>query len=146
MSATSGVLGRGVAAGLAGAAGMTAFQLLEMRVIGREESDQPARLVARLLPVRPRSARGWRALNYAAHTGVGVSWGVARALAARHGLRGQRGTLALFALLWNLDWVAVAALGLDPPPWRWTPTELAVDLVDKLVMLECASVVLERLE
>ena len=72
--------------------------------------------------------------------------GRARALAARRGLRGQRGTLALFALLWNLDWVAVAALGLDPPPWRWTPTQLAVDLVDKLVMLECASVVLERLE
>ncbi len=146
MSVTSGVLIRGAAAGLAGAAGMTAFQLVEMRVTGRAESDQPARLVARLLPVRPAGATGWRRLNYVAHTGVGVSWGVARAIAARAGLRGQRGTLALFAVLWNLDWVTVAALGLDPPPWRWSATELAVDVVDKLVMLECASLVLERID
>jgi len=65
-----------MAAGLAGAAVMTAFQrLVEMPLSGREESEAPAKLATKLLPVDPKGRRQRRQLNYGAHFAVGVRLG-----------------------------------------------------------------------
>ncbi len=137
---------RGAAAGLVGVIGMTAFQrLVEMPLTGRDESYAPANLVTKLLPVSPKSRGGRRRLNYAAHTAVGLAWGVGHALIARRaGLRGQAAIAAAFGTIYSADVLGNTALGLDKP-WRWSRQDLAIDLVDKLLLAQITGLAFERL-
>ena len=136
---------RGLAAGLAGGADMTAFQrLVEMPLTGRDESHQPAALAVKLLRL-PARRRHDRRLNHLVHFGVGAGWGAAHGLlATRAGLRGQRAVAAGFGTLWPADIVTTTALGLARP-WRWSRRDLAVDVVDKLVLAEATGAVFDRL-
>ena len=84
-------------------------------------------------------------MNYVAHFAVGSGWGAARALADRAGLHGQRAVAAVFAAMWTADVLGVAALGLDDPPWRWGRRDLAIDVIDKLVLAEAVGLVYDRL-
>ena len=131
----------GAVAGIAGTVVMTAFQkLVEMPLTGRSESYEPANMVQRLAGVRPRGKRNRRRLNYAAHFAIGAGWGAAHgAIATKTGRRGPNAGATVFALLWPADVLGVAALGVHQPPWRWTPTEAAVDFVDKLVLAQATS-------
>ncbi len=138
-------LGRGVVSGLAGTVVMTGFQkYLEMPLTRRKESYAPADMVQRLLPIKARRRRDRRRLNYAAHFGVGAAWGAAHAVAARAGLSGQKAVGVVFGTLWPGDVVGMTALGLDKP-WRWSRQDLAIDLVDKLVLAEATGVIFKRL-
>ncbi len=138
-------LARGAVAGLAGTAAMTAFQLgIEMPLTGRAESYAPADLVGRLSPAAPRGKRQRRLLNYGAHFGVGLGWGMGHAALARRGLRGQRAVGVAFAVLWTGDVIANTALGLDKP-WRWSLQDLAIDVIDKLVLAEVTGLAFDRL-
>lgn len=38
------------------------------------------------------------------------------------------------------------ALGLDEPPTRWSRRDLAIDIIDKLVLAEATGVVFEQLD
>lgn len=139
-------IGKGAIAGLAGVVAMTAFQrLVEMPLTGRSESYAPADLVMKLFPVAPKRKRDRRRLNYAAHFGVGVAWGVGHGLiATRVGLRGQPAVATAFGAIWSGDVLANTALGLTKP-WQWSRQDLAVDVVDKLVLAEAAGLVFDRL-
>lgn len=138
-------LGRGVVSGLAGTVVMTGFQkYVEMPLTKRKESYAPADMVQRLLPIKPRRRRDRRRLNYVAHFGVGAAWGAAHGAAARAGLSGQKAVGVVFGTLWPGDVVGMTALGLDKP-WRWSRQDLAIDLVDKLVLAEATGVIFERL-
>ena len=141
-----GRIGKGALAGLAGTVAMTAFQLLvEMPLTGRKESYAPADLVTRLLPVAPKGKRERRRLNYAAHFGVGVAWGVGHGLIATGaGLRGQRAIAAAFAAIYGGDVLANTALGLTKP-WQWSRQDLIIDVGDKLVLAETVGLVFDRL-
>ncbi len=142
----SKTLAKGMAAGLAGTAVMTAFQrFVEMPLSGRDESEAPAKLATKLLPIGPKGRRQQRQLNYGAHFAVGSGWGVARSLVGRGGLRGQRAVAAVFSLMWTGDVLLMAALGLDDPPWRWSRRDLVIDVVDKLVLAEATGLVYDRL-
>ena len=140
-------LRRGAISGLAGATVMTLWQkLVEIPITGREESYEPANLMLRVLPIRPKRGAAKRRLNYAAHFGVGLAWGAAHAaIARRTGLRGQRAVAAVFGTLWPGDVTTTVALGLNPPPWRWTRQDLAIDLADKLVLAQATGAVYDRL-
>ena len=139
-------LGRGAAAGLAGAVVMTGWQkLVEMPITGRGDSYEPANLLLRVLPIGAKRGKAKRRLNYAAHVGVGAGWGVAHAAIARRGLRGPRAVATVFALLWPGDVATTVGLGLNPPPWRWSSRDLAIDLVDKLVLASATGMVFDRL-
>ncbi len=60
----SAALGRGVVAGVAGTAVMTAFQkLVEMPLTGRPDSYAPASFAEKVLPVRPTTSEGRNRLN-----------------------------------------------------------------------------------
>lgn len=139
-------MGRGATAGLVGVVAMTAFQrLVEMPVTGRKESYAPAKLVEKLLPVAPKRRRDRRRLNYAAHLGVGLSWGLGHGLiASRAGLRGQRAVGAVFAALYGGDVVANTAIGLYEPS-RWSLQDWGVDVVDKLLLAEVVGLTFDRL-
>ena len=86
----SKTLARGMAAGLAGTAVMTAFQrFVEMPLSGRDESEAPAKLDTKLLPIGPKGRRQQRQLNYGAHFAVGSGWGVAPAWSAEAACEGS---------------------------------------------------------
>ncbi len=140
-------MGRGAVAGLLGAVVMTGFQrLVEMPLTGRKESYAPASLVTTLLPIAPKGKRNRRLLNYLAHFGVGVSWGVGHGvISARAGLRGQSAVGVVFAALYASDVLSATALGLYKP-WRWTFEDLAIDVVDKLVLAEATAFAYEQLD
>jgi hypothetical protein len=139
-------LTRGAGAGLAGAVVMTAWQkLVEMPLTGRGDSFEPANLVIRVLPIGRKRGKAKRRLNYAAHMGVGAGWGAAHAAIARRGLRGQRAVATTFGVLWPGDVTTTWALGLNPPVWRWSRRDLAIDLADKLVLAQATGAVYDRL-
>src|SRR5689334_428771 len=87
---------KGLAAGLAGVAAMTAAEKVEQTFTGRPNSFVPAHTLERLLglPQRPDSERLW--LNWAMHWGQGIVLGAARGVMAEKGFRGPVGSF-LFA-------------------------------------------------
>jgi hypothetical protein len=142
MSAT---VGRGVMAGLAGTAVMTAFQkLIEMPLTGRSDSFAPATFAEKVLPVRPQSDLARSRLNYGTHFALGTMWGAAYGLAARAGLRGQRAVAAVFVTVYTGDVVLNTALGLYKP-LSWTRRDWAIDVVDKLIQAEATGAVFDRI-
>jgi len=139
-------LARGAIAGLAGVSVMTAFQkLVEMPLTGRRNSFAPAKMATKLLPLGSKRQDDPR-VNYATHFALGVGWGAARGIAARTGLSGQPAVIAVFAILWSGDVIAMTALGLDRPPTRWSRRDLAIDVIDKLVLAQAIGVIFEQLE
>jgi len=137
-------LARGALSGVAGTVVMTGFQTyVEMPITSREESYAPADLARRLgIKVRRRHRRR---VNYVTHFALGAGWGLARAAAARVGLRGQPAVGAVFGAMWPGDVAAATALGLEKP-WRWSGRDWAIDVVDKLVLAEATGLAFDRLE
>ena len=132
----SAALGRGVVAGLAGTAAMTAFQkAIEMPLTGRSDSYAPASFAEKVLPVRPGSDSGRKRLNYGTHFALGTMWGTAYGLAARTGLRGQRAVAVVFLTVYTGDVLLNTALGLYEPS-SWSRRDWAIDIIDKLVQAE----------
>ncbi len=145
MESVGSTVGRGVVAGLAGTAVMTAFQkLVEMPITGRADSYAPASFAEKVLPI-PRTSGGTRdAVNYAAHFGIGTLWGLAYGLAERAGIRGQRGVATVFGVVYVGDALLNTALGLYKP-WRWSAQDWVIDVGEKLIQAEAAGLVYDRL-
>ena len=136
---------RGIVAGVAGTAVMTAFQaLVEMPLTGRRESYAPADLVETVTPLRPRTPEGRRRLNYATHFSLGIMWGAAYGIAASRGLRGQKAVHAVFGVVYVGDVALNTALGLYHPR-QWSAKDVVVDVVDKYVQAQGTGVVFDRL-
>lgn len=139
------VLGRGVVAGVGGTIVMTAFQkLIEMPLSKRGESFAPADFAEKITPIDTDTARGRQRLNYVTHFSLGMVWGAAYGAAAMKGLRGQKAVNAVFGVVYTVDVLLNAALGLYHPT-QWTKKELIVDLVDKYVQAQGTGVVFDRL-
>lgn len=139
-------LGRGIVAGAAGAAAMTASSTAEMLLRGREASDAPGRAAARLLRVKVKDDPATGRLALVAHVTTGLSLGAARGLMASAGLRDPVAGAVLFAASLTPDAVAVPALGIAPAPWRWSATDIAVSVLHHAVFTLAASAVYARLE
>ncbi len=127
-----GALGRGMVAGAVGTAAMTVSERLEMAVSGREGSQVPGEVGASLLPGKNREyAPDVAQLNSAVHWTHGITMGAVRGALDVAGLRGAQASLLHFALLWGGDAALYRALNIADVPWRWTPDELATDLLHK---------------
>jgi hypothetical protein len=124
---------RGVVAGLAGAAVMTAGELVEQRVTGRPASYVPARALLGLLGRRPpETARptGW---NLAMHYGTAGALGALRGIWAEIGLRGPTWSAAHAVVRFCTDQTVENATGAGAPPGTWPVLEHRVDLLHKSV-------------
>ncbi|MBW3574297.1 MAG: hypothetical protein KY450_05440 [Actinobacteria bacterium] len=138
-------IGRGVLAGLAGTAVMTAFQkFVEMPITGREESFAPANFAAKILPIEPKNEQERQRLNWVTHFALGAMWGTAFGIAGRAGLHGQKAVAAVFAVVYTGDVLLNTALGLYEPS-SWSKGELAVDVIDKLVQAEATGAIFDRI-
>jgi hypothetical protein len=136
---------RGLVAGLAGVAAMTAAEKLEQLLTRRPNSYVPAHTLERLLglPHRPDEERLW--LNWAMHWGQGVVLGPVRVLMAERGLRGPVSSFLFLNLRLLNDQTLENATGVGAPPWTWPTDEQTVDLLHKAVYAFTTGVVADQL-
>ena len=124
---------RGLAAGLAGVAAMTAVEKLEQAFTHRPNSFVPGHTLEQLLrlPSKPDEERLW--MNWVMHWGQGVLLGAVRGLMAERGFRGPVGSLLLMNLRLLNDQTLENATGVGAPPWTWPTDEQAIDLFHKAI-------------
>jgi len=143
--ATTSLIGRGAAAGIAGTAVMTAFQrFVEMPITGRADSYAPANFAEKVTPLDPQTGTGRRRLNWVTHVALGTMWGAAYGVAAAKGLRGQKAVNAVFAVVYTGDVLLNTALGLYQPK-TWSRRDWIIDVVDKYVQAQGTGAVFDRL-
>jgi hypothetical protein len=132
-----GAVVRGLAAGAAGTATMTAAQTAYMKAAGGSSSDTPAQVGKRILEgVFKQEVPEERmdALNNAMHWLYGTSWGAAYGIAAgTRRPRFVRGGLLFGLAVWGASLVELPAMDLAPPPWEYSPADIAPDLGFHLV-------------
>jgi hypothetical protein len=125
--ALASAMGRGIAAGLAGTAAMTAVMAAESALIGRAPSTRAGRSASRFLGVAAVDGPGERRFNRFVHWAYGVCFGGVRGLLAGCGLRARHVTLLHLAMVWT-PWRAVLRATKSVDPHRGAgPTEVLVD-------------------
>lgn len=136
---------RGLVAGLAGVAAMTAGEKLEQAVTRRPNSYVPAHTLERLLgrPKKPDAERLW--MNWTMHWGQGVLLGGVRGLMAARGVRGPVGSFMFLNLRLLNDQTLENATGVGAPPWTWPVDEQAIDLLHKAIYAFTTGAVADRL-
>ena len=136
---------RGLVAGLAGVAAMTAVEKVEQMITHRPNSYVPAHTLERLLglPCRPDEER--LGMNWAMHWGQGILLGAARGLMAERGVRGPAGSFLFMNLRLLNDQTLENATGVGAPPWRWPIGEQVVDLLHKAIYAFVTGAVADRL-
>ena len=143
-----GSLGRGLAAGAAGTAAMTAYQLAVAKAQGKPletpvprtwaDAPPPAQVVKKAAEAvgkgRSVTKRDVPLVTNAMHWGYGLSWGIAYGLAARR-LRPSplAGAAALGGGVWAAAYAELVPLGIYKPPWEYPAKELGLDLSYHLV-------------
>lgn len=140
-----GVVVRGLVAGLAGVAAMTAAEKAEQALTGRPDSFVPAHTLERLLtlPSKPNRERLW--LNWAMHWGQGVLMGAVRTLMADRGVRGPMGSFLFLNLRLLNDQTLENATGVGALPWTWSVGEQIIDLLHKAIYAFATGAVADRL-
>jgi uncharacterized membrane protein YagU involved in acid resistance len=143
-----GALVRGLVAGVAGTALMTAYQLAVRKARGERldtpvprtwaDAPPPAQVAKKAAAAvgRPRAVtkRHVPLLTNVVHWAYGTGWGVVYGLAARsYEPDALTGAAVLGTTLWAAAYAELAPLGIYEPPWRTPPQELGLELSYHLV-------------
>lgn len=126
-------VGKGLFAGLAGTAAMTASSTLEMKVRGRAGSSAPADAAQKVLGIEPVDDSAKERFSNMMHWGYGTGWGTVRGVLAAAGLSGLPATMLHFLAIWGSETVMLPTLGVAPPISEWGAKEIAVDILHHLV-------------
>ena len=135
----------GAIAGLLGTAAMTAAQAAEMRITGRSASMVPGHVASKLLRLKPEDDEALARISIRMHWAHGMTQGLIRAAIGRAGLRGPAAAGTHFALMWTGDALLYKALGISPWPWKWSPEELAPDVLHKGIYVIATSAAYDRI-
>ena len=125
--------GKGLFAGVAGTAAMTASSTLEMKLRNRGASSAPADAASKVLGVEPVDEEAQARFSNLVHWGYGTAWGGVRGLVAAAGLSGTGATAVHLGMLWGSEQVMLPALEVAPPLTEWGAQEIAVDALHHLV-------------
>ena len=125
--------GKGLFAGLAGTAAMTASSTLEMKLSGRGESTTPAQAAEEVLDVEPPDEEAESRFSNLVHWGYGTGWGSVRGLLASAGLSGPAATAAHLGLVWGSEQVVLPALDVSAPVFKYGGKATATDLLHHVV-------------
>ncbi len=125
--------GKGLFAGVAGTAAMTASSTLEMKLRNRGASSAPADAAAKVLGVEPVSEEAQARFSTLVHWGYGTGWGGVRGLLAAAGLSGGKATAAHFGLVWGSEQVMLPALDVTPPLTEMGVEEISIDALHHMV-------------
>lgn len=142
---TGGAVVRGLVAGLAGTAAMTAAEKLEQALTGRPNSFVPAHTLEGILGLPSRPDHERLGLNWAMHWGQGILLGAVRGMMAERGVRGPVGSFLLMNLRLLNDQTLENATGVGAPPWTWPVDEQAIDLLHKGIYAFVTGAVADRL-
>ena len=142
---TAAAIGKGMVAGLIGTAAMTVSERVEMAVTGREPSDVPGQVGAKLSGRQPATDAEMQHLSTQVHWAHGILGGALRGVLDRAGVSGLAASVAHFASLWGGDAGLYAALRIAPPPWEWDQDELAADVLHKGVYAAVTGAVYDAL-
>ena len=137
--------GKGMVAGLVGAAAMTAGEKLEQALTHRPDSYVPARALMTLLGKRPTDLDQPVSWNHAMHWGTAATLGAVRGIWAAIGLRGPRADLTHTVVRLAFDQTVENATGVGAPPHTWPIREQVVDVLHKAVYSVATGFVAERL-
>lgn len=121
---------RGLVAGLAGVAAMTAAEKVEQRLTHRPDSYVPARALLSVLGRQPGEAAGW---NNAMHWGTGAALGALRGVWSVTGIRGPQATVTHGVVRLSFDQTVENLTGTGAPPMTWPRNELLIDVAHKAV-------------
>lgn len=125
-------IARGMAAGLAGAAVMTAAEKVEQAFTGRPNSYVPARTLAHLLGL-PRPDQDRLGRNWLMHYGTGATVGVLRGAMARANVRGPAASFMHTWIRLATDQTLENATGVGAPPVTWPRSEVVIDVAHKAI-------------
>lgn len=146
MTNTAAAMRRGAIAGLVGTAVMTLSETVEAKLTGRPASMVPGQVGAELLGGDKDDTARVRRLNPWVHWGHGIAMGAVRGLIGHRVDGGPAATATHFAGLWAGDVLLYQTLGVAPPPWEWSPQELATDLGHKGIYAAVTGVTYEALD
>jgi hypothetical protein len=132
---------RGAASGIAGAAVMTAGELVEQALTKRPDSFVPARALRGLLGKRSSDAPQSPVWNQAMHWGTGALLGSLRGVWSVVGMRGTSATAMFAVVRLAFDQTVENTTGVGAPPSTWPKREVAVDLLHKAVYAVATSLV-----
>lgn len=118
---------KGILAGVAGTAVMTAVSAVEMRMQDRETSTVPAEAAEEFVGFDVSSEEGKKKLTNVVHWAYGIGWGAFRGLLCSFGIRGPEATGTYFAGVWGVGLVMLPVLGVAPPPQEWGRKAVAMD-------------------
>ena len=136
---------RGMVAGIAGVAAMTAVEKIEQRLTHRPDSYVPAKTLAALIGRKPERHGHDRTLNWTMHWGQGILLGAARGFMAERGFRGPVGSFLFLNLRLLNDQTLENATGVGSLPWTWPVDEQVIDLLHKGVYAFTTGAVADRL-
>lgn len=146
-----GAVGRGLVAGVAGTAAMTAWQELSARLMSADEdggeeaeprdpweqASAPAKVAKRIgegVFQREVSSDLIPLLTHVTHWGYGTGWGAVYGLLAGTSRESGVGTGAAFGTgVWLASYVQLVPMRLYEPPWKYSPKELAMEFSYHLV-------------
>ena len=137
--------GKGLFAGLAGTLAITASQMIEMKIRGREPSSSPADAAGKVLGVAPTGEEEKQRFSQIVHFGYGTAWGGVRGLLAAMGLPAPAATAIHFAAVSGAAMIMLPALKVAPPVSEWGTEEIAVNTLHHLVYALAAGAAYEKL-
>jgi hypothetical protein len=140
-------IGKGVLAGVAGTAAMTASSTLEAKLRGRQFSTAPAKAASRALGIETfDDGEAYARFSNLVHWGYGSGWGVARGILRAVGVGPRFATGAHFAALWGSSLYSLPKYEVAPPVTEWAAEDVAVDVFHHLVYVGAAALAFELLD
>jgi hypothetical protein len=137
MSTPLAAVGKGLVAGAAGTAAMTAYQMAVAKLRDAESSTTPAEVGKRVIRgvlKRDVDENKTEELNNAVHAVYGTVWGTVYAIVASdRATRPMRAGALFGSAVWGASLVELPAMKLAPPVWEQAPLEVALDLSYHLV-------------
>lgn len=170
MARLGGAVGRGLIAGIAGTLAITLSQMIEMSITGRGNSDAPQKVAGKVLGVevkgeaalqkekakdakssknekrlKEKVAANSNKFGQLMHYAYGSSWGIARGVMDLAGLRGPAATLGHFGAVWGTELLMLPAADAAPPITKWTPKQIAIDIMHHAVYALAAGAVYDAM-
>jgi hypothetical protein len=140
-------IGKGVLAGFAGTAAMTASSTIEAKLRGRQFSTAPAKAATRALGIETfDDGEAYARFSNLVHWGYGTAWGVARGMMRAFGLGPRLSTGTHFATLWGSALYTLPKYEVAPPVIDWTAEDVAIDVFHHLVYVGATALAFELLD
>jgi hypothetical protein len=140
-------IGKGVLAGFAGTAAMTASSTIEAKLRGRPFSTAPAKAATRALGIETfDDGEAYARFSNLVHWGYGTGWGVARGILRAVGVGPRLATGAHFASLWGSALYTLPKYEVAPPVIEWAAEDVAVDVFHHLVYVGATALAFELLD